>query len=292
MATSAADEPPIDVSLAHYMEQRALEIAADKAATAEERATVARLSALRATLMGRRDAFMREATARRHARGEIYSAARVAAINAMGSSREKLEDEVRVLYGRRKDASDVLRAHARVHFAHGLVSARQALRYATPDIADALHAMRRDEEAFARAWIGAAGDAAFADEMRRAQRSASIGLRTATRPMHLVSQPPTDTWADDDALLLGKAWNRLDQIATDRGVAPLSNFIALPDEPSHTLASADDLLATVDSLLAALEEAQTRLPSRKALLALLARMRLSLTDMQQRGGRVGFEIDF
>ena len=85
-----ADEPPIDTSLAHYLEERALAIAGEKARTEEERAAVSRLLAFRQSLMTDREAFSEESVRKRHARGEIYSPARVAVINSYCPSRESL----------------------------------------------------------------------------------------------------------------------------------------------------------------------------------------------------------
>jgi hypothetical protein len=80
MTRDPADEPAIDTALSHYMEQQALAIALDKAVTPDQRAKVEHLAALRLVLMQRRDAFHHEAVAKRHARGEVYSRTRVAAV--------------------------------------------------------------------------------------------------------------------------------------------------------------------------------------------------------------------
>ena len=127
MTHNPADEPPIDTALAHYMEQQALAIALDKATTPDQRVKVEHLIALRLVLMQCRDVFNTEAVAKRHARGEIYSRARVAAINAIGPTQSDLDSNVKSSYLRRPDSEGVLKAHARSHFVYGLVSARLML---------------------------------------------------------------------------------------------------------------------------------------------------------------------
>jgi hypothetical protein len=291
MALNPAEEPPIDTSLSHHLEQRALEIAAEKATTPAQHAKVAQLQVLRAALMQQRDAFQHEAVTARHARGEVYSAARVAAINAMGPSREELERNARGLFRSAADADGVLQAHARVQFAHALMSSRLLLQHATPDIAEAARAMQRHEEAFAVAWVAAIGDAAFAAELRTIQRDALVALRTSTRPMVLVSEPAFEGFDDVDAQALGKAWNKLDALARELEVEPLSSFIALPDEGLSAAAAPAAIARTVDALLAALQAPQHKIPSRKAALAALTKVRDALAWLSARGGRAAFEID-
>lgn len=289
MAPDAVGEPPIDWRPAYAMEERALAMALEKAGTHDEQAAVRRLMASRADLMLLREAFHREATARRHARGEVYSAARVAAINAMGSSPAEIEREVRTLYGRQPDTGAVLRTHARTHFAHGLVSARLLLASMTPDIAPAGRQMQAREEAFAAEWLAAIADPAFEAQLRHAQREALRVLRTATRPMVLVTQPPQD-FADEDARVLGKAWNRLDELAQSLGMPPLSGWIALPGEDDAG-APASQLLPAAEALAAALQEPGTQIAAKRATQAAVARMRDALRTTAQAGGRAWFEID-
>lgn len=291
MALIPDDEPPIDTSLSHHMEQRALEIAAEKAATPAQHAKVAQLQALRAALMQRRAAFQREAVAARHARGEVYSAARVAAINAMGPSREELERNARGLFRSAADADGVLKVHARVQFAHALMSSRLLLQHATSDIATAAQAMQRHEEAFAAVWVAAIGDTSFAAELHTIQRDALVALRTSTRPMVFVSEPAFEAFDDADAQVLGKAWNKLDALARELKVEPLSSFIALPDEGHSAAAAPAAIERTVDALLAALQAPQHKVPSRKAALAALTKVRDALAWLGTRGGRAAFEID-
>lgn len=289
---SAEDEPPIDVSAAHHMEERALAIAADKARTAEEAATVQRLAEARRVLMVQRATYTREAVACRHARGEIYSAQRVAAINAMGPSLADLERDAQALYERRPDAMAVLRAHAEVHFATPLMSARLNLAHHTPDIAPASREMQRREEAFAATWLAAIGDAAFTQLLHQRQREALVMLRTSTRPMFLVGSP--SGWGelgDDDAVALGKAWNKLDELATQLSVAPLSNFITLPDEGEAAGAPAAQVLSSVEALLAGVQSRERKFPSKKATAQALGRVHDALVRLAAQGGRAGFEID-
>lgn len=207
------DEPPIDLSLAHYMEQRALAIALEKAQTADERGAVGRLQGLRAQLMAHRDAFTALATARRHARGEIYTAARVAAINAMGRGRESMNGDVKALYLRAADTVGVLKAHARTHFAAPLVSQRLGLPLYPPDVQTEAREMHAREEAFAAAWVAAIGDPAFAAELQASRHEALVFLRTSARPMHFVTSPPGENLTDQEAAELGKLWNKLDSLA-------------------------------------------------------------------------------
>ncbi len=291
MILNPDDEPPIDTSLSHHLEQHALGIAAEKAATPAQHAKVEQLQALRAVLMQFRDAFQREAVAARHARGEVYSAARVAAINAMGPSRKELERNARGLFRSAADADGVLEAHARVHFGHALMSSRLLLHHATPDIAAAARAMQAHEEAFAAAWVAAIGDAAFAAELRAIQRDALIALRTSTRPMLLVSEPAFEGFDDADAQALGKAWNKLDALARELGVEPLSNFIALPDEGLSAAATPTAIGRTVEALLAALQAPSHQVPSKKATLAALTKVSDAVAWLGTRGGRAAFEID-
>ena len=74
-----ANEPPIDLSLNHYMEEKALTVARDKAETetAGQRAKVEVQIQRRITLMELRASFTRLAVARRHARGRsLFQGAR------------------------------------------------------------------------------------------------------------------------------------------------------------------------------------------------------------------------
>lgn len=285
------DEAPIDTALTHYMERQALAIALDKASTPDQRAKVECLVALRVVLMQRRDAFNTEAVAKRHARGEIYSKARVAAINAMGPTQSDLDSNVKSSYLRQPDSEGVLKAHAHSHFAYGLVSARLMLALHTPDIADAARAMQKHEDAFASAWVDAIADASFKPELQQAQREALRALRTSTRAMYFVTHPSVLQLDDVSASALGKAWNKLDELAQGLGVEPLSAFISLPGEDESAGVPAHQLLPTLTALIDAVQGPGQKLPSKRAVLAVLTDMRGALLRLDEQGGRAYFEVD-
>jgi len=287
MNAAIIDEPPIDNSLEHYMEERALAIALAMARTPEEQATVDHLTNLRIELMERRQAHSKEMTEKRHARGEIYSKARVAALNAMGPSREELDRNVKGLYMQQGTSADVLRVHARTHFTDVLVTKRLSLNLMPANIAESAREMHAREEAFARAWIGAVGDPSFADQMRVLQRDAVKTFRTASRPMYLVTHPETEAMSDDDAAALGKVWNKLDALAETLGVKPLSTFIAFDDD-GETAAS--DVLITVRALVAGIETGAHKVPSKKQVLSLLSGVVAALEQIGP-GGRAYFDVD-
>jgi hypothetical protein len=291
MTHDPADEPPIDTSLTHYMEQQALAIALDKANTPNQRAKVEHLIALRLVLMQHREAFHQEAVAKRHARGEIYSKARVAAINAMGPTRSDLDSHVKSSYLRQPDAEGVLKAHARSHFAYGLMSARLMLALCTPDIADAARAMQRHEDAFAREWVDAIADAGFKPELQQAQREALRVLRTSTRAMYFVTHPDVLQLDDLGAGTLGKAWNKLDELAQDLGMEPLSSFIALPGEEDSAGVPAQRMLPTLAALIDGVQSPGQKFPSKRAVVTVLTDMRDALLRLSEQDGRAYFEVD-
>ena len=291
MTHDPAEEPPIPTALAHYMEQRALAIALDKASTPDQRAKVERLVALRLVLMQHREAFHQEAVAKRHARGEVYARARVAAINAMGPTQSDLDSHVKSSYLRQPDAEEVLKAHARSHFTYGLMSARLMLALCTPDIADAARAMQRHEDAFASAWVDAIADASFKPELQQAQREALRALRTSTRPMYLVTHPDVLQLDDLGAGALGKAWNKLDELAQGLGVEPLSTFIALPGEDDSAGVPAQHLLPTLTALIDAVQSTAYKFPSKRAVVTVLTDIRDALLRLDEPGGRAYFEVD-
>ncbi len=284
-------EPPIDTSLAHYMEERALAVARDKAATDGQREKVERLAASRAQLMAHREAWFHEATAKRHARGEIYSAARVAAINAMAPSREAMDRDVAALYGAQADADDVLRVHARTHFAHALVSQRLLLPLMTPDIAAGAREAQAREERFAREWVAAIGDPAFAAELKEAQREALVFHRTASRPMVLVGTPDAGDLDEAHARDLGKAWTKLDELAQALSIPPLSTFIAFDEEGDDASVPAGEILPVVEALHAAIASRERKFASKKATLAALGTLRAALERLRDAGGRARFEVE-
>lgn len=291
MTPDPSQEPPIDVSLSYYTEERALAAALDKAATASEREKVGRLIALRADLMAHRDAHLREATVKRHARGEIYSKARVAAINALGPSKSELDKEVRTRFLRQADAVGVLKSHARAAFGFGLVSQRLALADMPADILASARSLQAHEERFANAWLAAIGDAAFTAEVRVRQRESVAMLRTASRPMFFVSRHAPHALDDDDARELGKIWSKLDKLAESLELVPPSRFIAFDDEGVSADVAASDMLATFDGLIAAVESPAQKFPSRKKALAVLQKLRQALVAAQAAGGGGHFEVD-
>jgi hypothetical protein len=176
MNAASLDEPPIDISLEHYMEECALAIALAMAETPEEQARIEHLANLRADLMERRRAHLQEATAKRHARGEFYSTA---------PSRQEMDVNVKGLYMAQGTSEDVLRVHAQTHFASVLVSKRLSLALMPADIAESAREMHAHEESFARAWIDAIGDPSFADQMR-----GLCELTTTTSDPTASSSPP------------------------------------------------------------------------------------------------------
>lgn len=291
MRATAADEPPLDRSRDHLLEARALERAAALAADEATRARLAGLADQRAALMAAREAFNQEATARRHARGEIYSAARVAALNAMGPDAQELEQTARTLYGRHTRSGDVLKAHARVHFVNALMAARLNLAHMPADIAAAARAMQAAEEAFAKAWLAAIDVPAFTASLRADQRQALRSLRTATRPMYFATAPSAGGDDDVDAAVLGRAWAKLDDLAETLGVEPLSAFIALPDEGEAAGVPAARLAASIAALCEALGRPGEKFPAKKATLASLARIQAALAALAARQGRAWFEVD-
>lgn len=283
------DEPPIDTSLSHYMEERALAIAQEKAATGEQATMVRQLVALREDMLAQRAIFNDEARVKRHGRGEIYSKARVAAINALGPSRAELEENVRQLYMGQPDALGVLKAHALTHFAQGLVSARLMLSACPPDIAEAARAMQAREEQFAAAWVAVLNDHAFAAELTGMQRDALRMLRTASTAMYLVIEPAVVSFDDADAQALGAAWRRLDALAGEVAVEPLSNFILVPDEKLPPEFAARRLQPVITALLDALATPGRKFPAKAATVRALAQVRDVLAPLAESGGRAGFE---
>lgn len=284
------NEPAIDTAPSHYMEARALEIALQKATDAAQRAVIEGLMQRRDALMARREAYGAHAVAMRHARGEVYSSARVAAINAMGPSLATLERDVRGLYLQQPDAAHVLMAHARTHYAGAMMSSRLLLAAHPANVVVAAREMQQHEEDFAAAWLAAVANPGFTAELRRLQRQALHQLRTSARPMYFVTHPWGIHFADVDAVALGKAWNKLDDLAVALGVAPLSEFIALPDEDASSGATRARMLPSVDALAARLQEPGGKFPSKRAVAGALAKVRAALERLPDEG-RACFDID-
>ncbi|MBX7259561.1 MAG: hypothetical protein K1Y02_24590 [Candidatus Hydrogenedentes bacterium] len=286
-----ADEPPIDTSLAHYLEERALAIAGEKARTEEERAAVSRLLAFRQSLMTDREAFSEESVRKRHARGEIYSPARVAVINSYCPSRESLDDEVKKKYLRQSDFAGVLKAYARVHFGTALVSMRSIVSAMPKDIIDSARRMQQLEESFANAWLSAIGDENFTAEVRELQREATVLFRTASRPIYLVADSVAVVMSDEDAYVLGKAWNKLDALAEALAIPSLSAFIAFEEEGVSAGTPASEILTAVEALIAGVERNVERMPSKKRVLSTLQTTRAALIECEKVGGSAFFEVD-
>lgn len=286
-----ADEAPIDSSRDHLLEARALARALALADDPLLRERLQALAAQREALMQASAAFNRESITRRHARGEIYSAARIAALNAMVPSLEELERNAQRLYGRHASADAVLKSHARVHFVNVLVAARLNLAYFPADILEAGRAMRAQEEAFAAAWLACIDDVAFSAEIRDGQRVALRNLRTATRPMFLATWPDCAGNHDQDGAALGKAWNKLDELAETLGVEPLSTFIAVPGEDDAAGVPAARVAASVHALCEALRGPTHKLPGKKAVLGCLDGLRATLASVAEAQGSAWFEVD-
>lgn len=285
------DEAPLDRSRDHILEARALERALLLAQDAPMRARVEGLIAQRTRLMQARDAFNVEATARRHARGEIYSASRIAALNAMTPSLADLEDNARGLYGRHDTTIAVLKTHVRVHFVNVLAAARLNLAHFPADILTAARALQAQEEAFASAWLAVIDDAAFSAEIRAAQRAALRKLRGSTRPMYYATWPHSVEMDDQQATALGKAWNKLDELAAVLGVEPLSNFIAVPGEEGNAGVAPARMAASLDALCEALRQPQHKVPGKKAVLECLETLRGALAALPQSAASAWFDVD-
>lgn len=290
-AVTAIDEPPLDRSRDHVLEARALERALALASDGAMRERVEALVNRRETLMQAREAFNVEATRCRHARGEIYSAARVAALNALGPSRDELEKNAQTLYGRHSTAMEVLKTHARVHFVNVLAMARLNLASFPADIHAAACDMHAQEEAFASAWLAAIHDADFRREIHQQQRDALRRFRTATRAMYFVTTPASFDMDAQDATVLGKAWNKLDELAESLGVEPLSNFITVPGEDEAAGVPGMRVAASIEALSSALRRPEGKVPGKKATLACLERLQAALSSRDGATLRAWFDID-
>jgi len=286
-------EPEIDCSLDNYTEGKALEHALAKADSADQHATISDLITLRNELMVERDNFRREATAKRHERGEIYSRSRIAAINSYTARLEDLESVVEDLYASQSTSSAVLRAHARCHFSTALVSSRSLLSSMPSNIAAAAEAMQSREEEFAKTWLDAIGDAAFTREIRGLQREAALMFRTSSTSMFLHTVPASDQVDSDIATILGKAWDKLESICSALGIKTLSEFVLLDSEPPSSAPSASELAATVAALISHLDTGSTKIPSKTKVQAALHSLKESLDACMtiDNQGRAFFEMD-
>jgi hypothetical protein len=284
-------EAALDDTLAHYLEEQALLCALAKAKSNHERGVVNQLILHRETLIAERAEHLKRVTIKRHARGEFYSDAKVKAINAMMPTKEELDRSVRDCFESQPDFAGVLKCHAIPHFGFGLISQRNLLACAPEDIVEDMRAMLALEEAFAAEWVKAIDDPVFQAELHQRQRETMAMLRTSKTGMYFVSEPACPFTDALDATVLGRAWNKLDSIAKALGVKPLSTFIGIDGQSTCDSAPAEDILPTVDALLAALQESQHKLPAKKATSRELTEIRDALLWLQPRNGRIYFEAD-
>lgn len=291
MSLDLAQEPAIDLSLSHYMEERALAVALDKATTSEQRGKIERLIGLRSILMQNRESYRKEATVKRHARGEIYSKARVAAVNSMGPTRAQLDSDVKSLYLRQPDSDNVLRAHALTHFTSSLVSQRLLLAEMPLDILELARQMQNREECFAKEWIATINDRSFEPELRQRQQEALALFRTASRPMYLVTRPESEDFDDVDARELGKSWAKLDKLAESLGLKSLTTFVGFDEEGESAGVPVAELLPTIESLITSIQRPGQKFPSKKATISVLNKVREVLMQLTEKRGRAYFEVD-
>ena len=107
----------------------------------------------------------------------------------------------------------------------------------------------------------------------------------------MVTYPALECLTDEDCAGLGKMWNKLDTLANSLGAKPLSHFIALGDEGESAGVPARDILPTVESLLAAVQNPANAFPSRKKAVSILGKIRDSLLKVNELGGCACFEVD-
>ena len=283
-------EAKIDDSLSDYLEERALAIALEKASCDQERDRIQQLAELRQHLLVRRAAHTREMIAKRHARGEFYSPAKVKSINAFGPSRAELDKTVRDCYLQRPNSGEVLKAHARIHFGYNLMAQRSQLAYATADVKSDMQRMYREEAHFAEAWLEAIDDHPFRLQIREQQRQALRSLRSCKTAMFLVTRPPHPELGQLDCQALGKAWTRLDDLCLSEGLVPLSAYIGFEDQSPADDFAAAEVLASVSGL-AALLGSQAKIPGKKAVRASLEQLQRILEWLQEHQGRLHFEVD-
>jgi hypothetical protein len=291
MTSPTKTEAKIDISLTYYLEQRALELAQSRAASDAERAAIERLRGLRAALQAEREAHHQLMVARRHARGEVYSDAKIKSINAFGPDRKELDKTVNDYYAQQDGAMGVLKAHGLSHFGAAMMSQRSNLAYAPPDVIDEVRKMQKLEEAFADAWISTIGDPAFNARLAQARRDAAKLFRTSATPMWLVVHPACPAQRDMDAGALGRAWSKLESISEEAGLKPLSEYVGIDGQAAEDGAPAAEVLKAVDGLLAAIDASGKKLPAKKATLAVLQEVRAILEWAEEHQARVYFEVD-
>jgi len=292
MTTPPKTEAKIDLSHSNYLERRALELALSRAASDAERVAVERLLALREVLQVKREAHDKLMVARRHARGEFYSDAKVKAINAMGQSRKEMDKTVNDYYAKQDGAMGVLKAHGLSHFGAVMVSRRGNISAFPADVVDDVREMRKLEEAFADEWIATIGDPAYNAKLMERRREAARMFRTASMPMWLVAQPACPLQRDMDAGALGRAWSKLEAISEEAGLEPLSKFVGIDGQAAEDGTPAAQVLAAVDGLVAAINASAKKLPSKKATLAALEEVRAILQWSDKHQARVYFDVEF
>ena len=113
----------------------------------------------------------------------------------------------------------------------------------------------------------------------------------AEAPIVLVTYPALECLTDDDCAGLGKMWNRLDTLADSVGAKLLSHFIALGDEGESAGVPACDILPTVESPLAAVQNPANAFPSRKKAVSIFSNIRDSLLKVNELDGFACFEVD-
>lgn len=285
-------EAKIEDSLSDYLEERALALALEKCCCPEERGSIQRLAQLREQLVRERAAHTLEMIARRHARGEFYSDAKVKSINAFAPSRSELDATFDTCYARQPTVLEVLKAHARIHFGYNLMSQRSLLAFCTADIREAMKRMYGLEARFAKAWLAAIGDEQFRLEIREQQRHSVRALRTGRSAIYPVLRPSCPELDLLDCQALGKAWTKLDELCLSEDLVTLSTYIGFEGQSSADDFPAGEVLASVMGLVAALSHSQTKVPGKKAVGAALRQLQQILEWLQERQGRLHFEVDF
>ncbi|MTW11321.1 hypothetical protein GM658_12020 [Pseudoduganella eburnea] len=292
MTTPPRTEAKINLSRSKELERRALEMALSRAASDAERAAIERLLALREQLQAEREAHNELMIARRHARGEFFSDAKVKAINAMGQSSKEIDKTVNEYYAKQDGAMGVLKAHGMSHFGWGIVSQRSSISAFPADVVDDVRRMRKLEEAFANEWIAAIADPAFNAKLMERRREAAKMFRSAGMPMWLVAQPACPLQPDMDAGALGRAWSKLEAISEEAGLPALSKYVGIDGQAAQDGAPAVEVLKAVDGLLAAIDATAKKLPAKKATLAALEEVRAILHWAEQHRAPVYFEVEF
>lgn len=285
-------EARIDDSLCCYLEERALALALQKAANHQQRACLENLANLREELMHKRAVHLQEMTAKRHARGEFYSAAKVKSINALGPSKAELDHIVRTSYAGQPSATEVLKAHARIHFGYNLMSQQSLIACCAEDTRADVKRMYQSEAQFARAWLEAIGEEQFRLDIREQQRQAMRTLRSTKTSLYLVARPHCPQQDQLDLQPLARVWNKLDGICEANGLRMLSDYIGFEDQPADDDIPAQKVLATVAGLIAALETSGAKIPGKKAVRVKLEDLRRILDWLRDREGRIRFEVDF